>query len=122
MTKTSDVVFLFDVDNTLIDNDRVQADLSDHLEKTYGTTTRDRYWEIFEEPCNGRTAIANTAGMQGKVKASRRAATLTRRDSVIISLAEPSRSVAYAPWLGIRHAFRNFCSEHDLRCRPQRRR
>jgi haloacid dehalogenase-like hydrolase len=49
MTKTSDVVFLFDVDNTLIDNDRVQADLSEHLEKTYGIATRDRYWEIFEE-------------------------------------------------------------------------
>jgi FMN phosphatase YigB (HAD superfamily) len=48
MTKTPDVVFLFDVDNTLIDNDRVQAHLSEHLEQTYGATTRDRYWEIFE--------------------------------------------------------------------------
>lgn len=49
MTKTPDVVFLFDVDNTLIDNDRVQAHLSEHLEQTYGATTRDRYWEIFEQ-------------------------------------------------------------------------
>jgi hypothetical protein len=49
MTKTSDVVFLFDVDNTLIDNDRVQAHLSEHLEQTYGAATRDRYWEIFEQ-------------------------------------------------------------------------
>ena len=49
MTKTPDVVFLFDVDNTLIDNDRVQAHLSEHLERTYGAATRDRYWEIFEE-------------------------------------------------------------------------
>jgi len=49
MTETHDVVFLFDVDNTLIDNDRVQAHLSEHLEQTYGTTTRNRYWEIFEE-------------------------------------------------------------------------
>ena len=47
MDKT--VVFLFDVDNTLIDNDRVQAHLSEHLERTYGAATRDRYWEIFEE-------------------------------------------------------------------------
>ena len=37
MTKTPDVVFLFDVDNTLIDNDRVQAHLSEHLEQTYGS-------------------------------------------------------------------------------------
>jgi hypothetical protein len=49
MTKSPSVVFLFDVDNTLLDNDRVQADLSDHLEKTYGVATRDRYWTIFEE-------------------------------------------------------------------------
>jgi hypothetical protein len=49
MTKTPNVVFLFDVDNTLIDNDRVQAHLSGHLEQTYGAATRDRYWEIFEQ-------------------------------------------------------------------------
>jgi FMN phosphatase YigB (HAD superfamily) len=49
MTKTSDVVFLFDVDNTLIDNDRVQAHLSEHLEQTYGAAARDRYWELFEQ-------------------------------------------------------------------------
>src|SRR6266567_4732054 len=49
MTKTPDVVFLFDVDNTLSDNDRVQAHLSEHLEQTYGAVTRDRYWEIFEQ-------------------------------------------------------------------------
>lgn len=49
MTKEPLVVFLFDVDNTLIDNDRVQADLSAHLERAYGTATRDRYWQLFEE-------------------------------------------------------------------------
>ena len=49
MSKTPDIVFLFDVDNTLIDNDRVQAHLSEHLEQTYGAATRDRYWEIFEQ-------------------------------------------------------------------------
>ena len=47
MDKT--VVFLFDVDNTLIDNDRVQAHLSEHLEQAYGAAARDRYWEIFEQ-------------------------------------------------------------------------
>ena len=49
MSKTPDIVFLFDVDNTLIDNDGVQAHLSEHLEETYGTATRDRYWQIFEQ-------------------------------------------------------------------------
>ena len=49
MTDTSNVVFLFDVDNTLIDNDRVQAHLKEHLQRTYGAATRDRYWEILED-------------------------------------------------------------------------
>ena len=49
MSKTPNIVFLFDVDNTLIDNDRVQSHLSEHLEQTYGAVTRDRYWEIFEQ-------------------------------------------------------------------------
>ncbi|HEY1934664.1 MAG TPA: HAD family hydrolase [Acetobacteraceae bacterium] len=44
-----DIVFLFDVDNTLLDNDHIQRDLSDHLTASYGQTARDRYWAIFEE-------------------------------------------------------------------------
>ena len=44
-----DIVFLFDVDNTLIDNDRVQDDLRDHLAECYGERTRNRYWQIFEQ-------------------------------------------------------------------------
>ncbi|HBK08538.1 MAG TPA: haloacid dehalogenase [Acetobacteraceae bacterium] len=44
-----DVVFLFDVDNTLLDNDRVQRDLSDHLTEHYGQAARDRYWALFED-------------------------------------------------------------------------
>jgi FMN phosphatase YigB (HAD superfamily) len=43
------VVFLFDVDNTLLDNDRVAADLRAHLETEVGTDGSLRYWEIFEE-------------------------------------------------------------------------
>src|SRR5215469_8799892 len=43
-----DIVFLFDVDNTLLDNDLIQADLSHHLASTYGISARDRYWSIFE--------------------------------------------------------------------------
>ena len=45
----NDIVFLFDVDNTLVDNDRVQDDLSAHLGECYGDAVRDRYWAIFEE-------------------------------------------------------------------------
>jgi FMN phosphatase YigB (HAD superfamily) len=42
------LVFLFDVDNTLLDNDAVQDDLSAHLERQFGRACRDRYWAIFE--------------------------------------------------------------------------
>jgi FMN phosphatase YigB (HAD superfamily) len=42
-------VFLFDVDNTLLDNDAVQRELSAHLESAVGLASRLRYWEIFEE-------------------------------------------------------------------------
>lgn len=41
-------VFLFDVDNTLLDNDAVQADLSAHLQQACGAAARERYWSIFE--------------------------------------------------------------------------
>jgi FMN phosphatase YigB (HAD superfamily) len=36
MTQDYDLVFLFDVDNTLFDNDRVEADLADYLRGSYG--------------------------------------------------------------------------------------
>jgi len=49
MSEMPVVVFLFDVDNTLLDNDGVQADLKEHLEQAYGSAARDRYWEILEE-------------------------------------------------------------------------
>src|SRR6476620_5517240 len=44
----SPVVFLLDVDNTLLDNDRVIADLRRHLGKTVGDESGQQYWVIFE--------------------------------------------------------------------------
>jgi FMN phosphatase YigB (HAD superfamily) len=44
-----DIVFLLDVDNTLLDNDRFGADLGAKLEQAFGVDARKRYWEIFEE-------------------------------------------------------------------------
>ncbi len=49
MTSRNEVLFLFDVDNTLLDNDRVQDDLRSHLEHEFGAETRDRYFAILEE-------------------------------------------------------------------------
>jgi len=43
------IVFLVDVDNTLLDNDRIQSDLRTHLEHEFGAACRDRYWAILEK-------------------------------------------------------------------------
>jgi FMN phosphatase YigB (HAD superfamily) len=49
MTLPDPIVFLVDVDNTLIDNDHIQNDLKRHLEHEFGAACRDRYWAILEQ-------------------------------------------------------------------------
>jgi FMN phosphatase YigB (HAD superfamily) len=49
MITPDQTVFLVDVDNTLLDNDRIQADLRRHLEREFGAACRDRYWAILEQ-------------------------------------------------------------------------
>ena len=49
MTQPHPIVFLADVDNTLIDNDGIQQDLKDHLERVYGLASRVRYWKILDD-------------------------------------------------------------------------
>src|ERR1051326_1962165 len=44
----SNIVFLFDVDNTLLDNDHVTADLKRHLQTEVGEDRAHKYWEFFE--------------------------------------------------------------------------
>jgi FMN phosphatase YigB (HAD superfamily) len=43
-----DIVFLVDVDNTLIDNDRLISDLMEHIATQYGAASRERYSQILE--------------------------------------------------------------------------
>ena len=63
------LVFLFDVDNTLLDNDAIQADLGEHLRREFGAQSCARYWEIFEQ-LRGRARLRGLP---------RRAATLPAR-------------------------------------------
>jgi FMN phosphatase YigB (HAD superfamily) len=44
-----EIVFLFDVDNTLLDNDRVIADLRRHLTRAMGVASAEDYFKIFEQ-------------------------------------------------------------------------
>jgi FMN phosphatase YigB (HAD superfamily) len=47
--KRKTIVFLFDVDNTLLDNDRVTSDLKKHLREQVGEAKSRRYWALFEQ-------------------------------------------------------------------------
>src|SRR5262245_21436999 len=69
MTLPHPIVFLVDVDNTLLDNDGIQQDLKDHLEQVYGVATRDRYWRILEdlfEECGYRDYIGALQRYRGE--------------------------------------------------------
>lgn len=48
-TFRADIAFLFDVDNTLLDNDHVIAELECHLEREVGTERAQHYWRLFEQ-------------------------------------------------------------------------
>src|SRR5437868_14999738 len=43
------LAFLFDVDNTLLDNDRVKEDLQERIEELVGARRAARFWELYEE-------------------------------------------------------------------------
>jgi hypothetical protein len=49
MMPQAPVVFLLDVDNTLLDNDRVTADLQSHLIQVFGADREGHYWTILEQ-------------------------------------------------------------------------
>ncbi|MEO6919845.1 MAG: HAD family hydrolase [Collimonas sp.] len=49
MAATDDVIFFLDVDNTLLDNDRLIADLMQHLAQEFGADQRDSYKTILEQ-------------------------------------------------------------------------
>src|SRR5437870_1411509 len=46
---STDTVFLLDVDNTLLDNDAIVADLRHHLTHAFGADSAERFWMIFEK-------------------------------------------------------------------------
>ncbi len=49
MAASNPIVFLFDVDNTLLNNDRIAEDLQRHMTDAFGAERQKRYWVIFEE-------------------------------------------------------------------------
>ncbi|MBS0267156.1 MAG: HAD family hydrolase [Planctomycetes bacterium] len=61
MLPTAPVVFLLDVDNTLLDNDQVTRDLKQHLVHTFGPDREQRFWSIFED-CRKERGYADYLG------------------------------------------------------------
>ena len=51
------VTFLFDVDNTLIDNDRAKKDLSARIAELLGVAGEQRFWELYEEVRHDRGLV-----------------------------------------------------------------
>lgn len=51
------IVFLVDVDNTLLDNDRVKANLDDHLRAVVGSRLAQRFWDIYEQVRKGKGVV-----------------------------------------------------------------
>lgn len=67
MLTAGQTVFLLDVDDTLLDNDRFTADLSTRLERDVGAAGRDRYWAIF----SAQRAASGYADYLGALQAFR---------------------------------------------------
>ena len=61
MPVPAEVVFLFDVDNTLLDNDAVTVDLAEHLVRCVGPERAKQYWDIFED-CRRELGYADYLG------------------------------------------------------------
>lgn len=61
MLSSPGTVFLLDVDNTLLDNDRFGEALGDCLERSFGGAQRERYWRIFSDR-RAATGIADYLG------------------------------------------------------------
>jgi FMN phosphatase YigB (HAD superfamily) len=49
MKPANSIVFLVDVDDTLLENDRIQEDFKRHIEREFGARCRDRFWTIQEQ-------------------------------------------------------------------------
>jgi FMN phosphatase YigB (HAD superfamily) len=64
------VVFLFDVDNTLFDNDALQAQLSAFLRDSFGEGPCARYWQLFEE-LRGALGYADYLGALERLRLER---------------------------------------------------
>ncbi len=60
-TSRADIAFLFDVDNTLLDNGHIIAELECHLQREVGVERAQHYWRLFEQLRTGAFLKNDTA-------------------------------------------------------------
>jgi hypothetical protein len=93
MTVPASTVFLIDVDNTLLDNDAVEADFHRHLAAQFGQDRAERYWTIFEELRN-ELAYADYLGALQRLRgAYRTSPTCSRPRPMSSSTRSPNASM-----------------------------
>jgi FMN phosphatase YigB (HAD superfamily) len=91
MSEKHDVVFLFDVDNTLLDNDQMEHDLRLRLVDELGEEGSARYWAIFEE-LRGQEGYADYLGTLQRLRLERLTDPATlRMSSFLIDYPFPER-------------------------------
>ena len=52
MKLPNSIIFLVDVDDAVLENDRIQNALKRHIEREFGPECRDRFWTIQGKCCN----------------------------------------------------------------------
>ena len=122
MTPNS-IVFLVDVDDPLLDNDRIQNDLRNNLEREFGQGNRDRYWVMQEE-------MSQEAGCRDYLRALQRYRSENPTDVRILSMSSfladyPFANRLYPGALDVLERFRSWdqtviLSDGDLVFQPRR--
>jgi FMN phosphatase YigB (HAD superfamily) len=122
MTPNS-IVFLVDVDDTLLDNDRIQNDPRNHLQRKFGRGSRDRYWAMQEE-------MSHEAGYRDYRRALQRYRSENPTDVRILSMSSfladyPFANPLFPGALDVFERFRSWgqtviLSDGDLVFQPRR--
>jgi len=101
------VVFLLDVDNTLLDNDRFGADLGATLEAAFGAGERERYWAIYEE-LRRESGVADYLGALQRFRAGLdNDPSLLQMSHYLLEKSATGKDSPYTAFFYPRHMFHN---------------
>ena len=119
----SDVVFLLDVDNTLLDNDRFKADLDARLLRDFGAGGRDRYWACTKASAHGWAMRITWPRLQASAKGWTTTRTCCRCPPSCSTIRSPSASIRARSKRSrtcARSARRSMLSDGDIVFQPRK--